>query len=94
MNVLGRDKINEAIEDIGELVSQAGGEGDDALDVFKDVAGEYERLTRQLAGAVEDQEQADARYYAMRDDRDRLQALLDAHKGLLRDALNRLTGGQ
>jgi non-ribosomal peptide synthetase component E (peptide arylation enzyme) len=52
-------------------------------------------------GAVEDRdelaealERRDVEYAALREDRDRLQALIDAHKGFLRDALNRLTGGQ
>lgn len=44
MRKISREVVNEAIEDLGELVSQAGGEGDSALDVFKDVSFEYFRL--------------------------------------------------
>lgn len=61
---------------------------------------ENDHLRQQLRGAVEDRddlagalERRDVEYVALRDDRDRLQALLGAHKGFLRDALNRL-GGQ
>lgn len=41
MTAIERSTVNEAIEDLGELVSQAGGEADDALDVFKDLASAY-----------------------------------------------------
>lgn len=44
-----RDVRSEAIEALGSLVSRAGGEGDDALDVFKDTVAEVERL-REAAG--------------------------------------------
>lgn len=54
---------------------------------------ERNEASAQVEQLAEQQEQADARFYAMRDDRDRLQALLDAHQGFLRDALNRLGGG-
>jgi hypothetical protein len=44
MNVLGHwtddPKIAEAIETLGGLVSRAGGEGDEALDVVKDAVAE------------------------------------------------------
>lgn len=52
MTVIERSKVNEAIEDLGELVSQAGGEADDALDVFKDLASGYFRLLDTNKGAV------------------------------------------
>ncbi|HEX7992354.1 MAG TPA: hypothetical protein VF506_00440 [Streptosporangiaceae bacterium] len=35
---------NDAIEALGSLVSRAGGEGDEALDVFKDTVAEVDRL--------------------------------------------------
>ena len=37
---------DEALEALGELVSQAGGEGDDALDLFKDAVSEVRRVRR------------------------------------------------
>lgn len=40
--------LDEAIETLGGLVSRAGGEGDEALDVFKDLAGEVEQLRAEL----------------------------------------------
>lgn len=43
----------DAFEDLGGLVSQAGGEGDETLDLLKDMAADYEALRRDHRGAVE-----------------------------------------
>jgi hypothetical protein len=36
--------LDEAIEELGALVSRAGGEGDDALDVVKEAAGVLQQI--------------------------------------------------
>lgn len=92
MSDIARDR-DKALSAIGHAISTrpATWSPEELLDAVVDSGAVVWATDHQ--GAVEDAEREQARYYAMRDDRDRLQALVDAHKGFLRDALNRL-GGQ
>lgn len=78
-------EATDLLRDFDRIVDRLGALGLDVLKLRGYVLAEDDE-------AMEDAEREQARYYAMREDRDRLQALLDAHKGFLRDALNRLGG--
>lgn len=51
-------QLNDAVETLGNLVSRAGGEGDEALSVVKDALAERDRLVRgieQVIAATDDE---------------------------------------
>lgn len=56
MAPIDRVSVDQAIEELGSLVSSAGGRGDAALDVFKDVASEVERLREAIHWYVRSRE--------------------------------------
>ena len=55
-----QEAINEALEELGALVSMAGGEGDEALDVIKDAVRLPELVSNQAAAEILGQERGNA----------------------------------
>ena len=55
-----RHEVAEAIEELGSVVSYAGGRGDSALDVVKDAVAEVERLRAENRQQVADLRERDA----------------------------------